>query len=214
MRRNPIDLSLYLVTDNTHSNLREFLNIVAQSIEGGVTVVQLRAKEASTRALIALGEALLAILRPLGIPLIINDRVDIAYAICADGVHLGQSDLNVATARAILGPQAIIGISVETLEHAILAQDEEIDYLAVGPLFPTLSKKDCGVLWRLEELNQVCALSRYPVIAIGGINETNIDSVMSSGVAGVAVISAIFRSPSPLNAAREFKKRIKQYATP
>lgn len=213
MRRNPTNLSLYLVTDNTHSNLKEFLNIVAQSIQGGVTVVQLRAKEASTRTLIALGEALLAILTPLGIPLIINDRVDIAHALSADGVHLGQSDLNVAAARAILGPKPIIGISVETLEQAILAQNEEIDYLAVGPIFPTLSKADCGTLWRLEELQHVCALSRYPVIGIGGIDETNVDRVISSGAAGIAVISAIFRSPSPLNAARELSKRIKQHAT-
>jgi thiamine-phosphate pyrophosphorylase len=214
MCRNSIDFSLYLVTENAHSNLEKFLNTIMQSIEGGVTVVQLRAKEASTQALITLGKALLAILIPLGIPLIINDRVDIAHAISANGVHLGQSDLNVAAARAILGPQAIIGISVETLEQAILAQDEEIDYLAVGPLFPTLSKKDCGALWRLEELQQVCTLSRYPVIAIGGINERNIDSVMSNGVAGIAVISAIFRAPSPLNAARKLKTRIEQHATP
>lgn len=208
MRRNCLDLTLYLVTD---MSIEDSFNRVRKAVEGGVTAVQLREKHAITRSVITIGQQLLALLRPLGVPLIINDRADIAHAVSADGVHLGQSDLSVRAARAILGDRAVIGLSVETIDQVIKAQDEEIDYLAISPLFQTSSKADCAHPWGLKELEKVCHLSRHPVIAIGGINETNVESVISKGVAGVAVMSAILNSPSPCHAAREIKKKINQF---
>ena len=131
--KHPIDLSLYLVTNRKTLELADFLDIIRASIDGGVRIVQLREKEASAREMITLGKELLSVLKPRGIPLIMNDRVDVAYAVGADGVHLGQSDLSVAEARAILGKQAIIGLSVETLDQAIAATEEEVDYLSGKP---------------------------------------------------------------------------------
>ena len=167
-----MNLSLYLVTDREGQNLENFFRIIRESIEGGVTVVQLREKEASARETIEIGRRLLAMLKPLGVPLIINDRVDVAHAIKADGVHLGQTDLGAADARAILGPGAIIGLSVETADQVTEAQD--VDYLAASPVFLSQTKTDCSKPWGLEGLRRVCALSRHPVVAIGGISAANV----------------------------------------
>lgn len=209
----PIDLSCYLVTDRGALNLEQFLKIIKKSILGGVTIVQLREKNLSAREMISIGQALCSLLRPLSIPLIINDRVDIAHLISADGVHLGQSDLKVREARAILGSQAIIGLSVATIEQVIEAQDEEVDYLAASPVFHTQTKADCSRPWGLEGLKQACSISRHPVIAIGGINETNVEKVMAHGAVGVAVVSAIFNAPCPQMAAMALKNRMKRDAS-
>lgn len=189
---------LYLVTDQRNLTEEQFLHIVQEAIKGGVKMVQLREKEASARTLMGLGKKLLAILRPQNIPLIINDRVDVAHALQADGVHLGQSDLPVAEARTILGPKALIGLSVETLEQ----NWEGADYLAASPIFATATKRDHAPPWGLDGLRQLCTVSQKPVFAIGGINETNIGEVRSAGAAGVAVVSAIFQAPCPQTAAR------------
>lgn len=196
-----IDLSLYLVTNRQGLELDEFFHIICLAIEGGVKIVQLREKEASAGEMIAIGKRLLSYLKPRGIPLMINDRVDVAHAVGADGVHLGQSDLRVADARAILGRNAIIGLSVESLEQALEANEEDVDYLAASPLFCTKTKTDCAEPWGLNGLQQLCDVSRYPVIAIGGINETNAKQIIECGAAGVAVVSAIFNAPCPTAAA-------------
>jgi thiamine-phosphate pyrophosphorylase len=148
------------------------------------------------------------LLKPLGIPLIINDRVDIAHAIGADGVHLGQSDLNVVEARAILGKKAIIGISIESLKQAEAAIEEDVNYLAASPIFPTKTKTDCGEPWGLDGLKQLCTISEYPVVAIGGINETNVKQVMDCGAAGVALVSAIFDSSCPQTSSQTMISRM------
>lgn len=211
MKRS-LDLSLYLVTDRGSHDLETFFNIILASIEGGIRVVQLREKDIPASEMIHIGKRLLSLLQPLGVPLIINDRVDVAHAIKADGVHLGQSDLKVAEARAILGEKAIIGLSVESLEQAKAAVDEEVDYLAASPLFYTKTKTDCAHPWGLEGLKRLCAISKCPVIAIGGINETNVRQVIESGAVGVAVVSAIFNSPCPRTAASILRNRMKGYA--
>lgn len=204
-----IDLSLYLVTHRSMLDLEVFFNIIHESVRGGVTVVQLREKEATAREMMVIGKRLQLLLKPLGIPLIINDRVDVAHAIGADGVHLGQSDLKVSDARAILGEHAIIGLSVESLEQANAAIHEDVDYLAASPLFYTLTKTDCAQPWGLEGLKQLCAISKIPVIAIGGINEKNARQVISCGAAGIAVVSEIFNAPCPKTSALHLIDRMK-----
>jgi thiamine-phosphate pyrophosphorylase len=201
--KRPIDLSLYLVTHRGVLALDDFFRIIRASIEGGVSIVQLREKEASTREMIEIGKRLLSMLNPLGIPLMINDRVDVAHAVNADGVHLGQSDLKVAEARAILGEQAIIGLSVESLEQALAAEEEDVDYLAASPLFQTKTKSDCTKPWGLDGLKQLCAISRHPIVAIGGIDETSVGAILECGAVGVAVVSAIFDAPCPKTAASQ-----------
>lgn len=207
--KRPIDLSLYLVTHRGVLPLEDFFRIIRASIEGGVKVVQLREKEASAREMITIGKNLLALLKPLGIPLIINDRVDVAHAVNADGVHLGQSDLNPAEARAILGKDAIIGLSVETLKQAIAAEEEDVDYLAASPVFHTKTKSDCRKPWELRGLKKLSSASRHPIIAIGAIDETNVKRVLESGASGVAIVSAIFNAPCPKTAAFKILTRMK-----
>lgn len=211
MKRS-IDLSLYLVTRRDSIGIEEFLTIIHAAVSGGATVIQLREKDTSAREIIDLGKRLILLLQPLGIPLIINDRVDIAHAVGADGVHLGQSDLNVAEARAILGKKAIIGISVESLQQAKTAIKEDVDYLAASPIFHTKTKTDCAAPWGLNGLKQLCITSGCPVVAIGGINEANVREVMLCGAAGVALVSAIFDSCCPKTAAQTIIRRIKGYA--
>lgn len=195
------DLSLYLVTNRRTLELEDFFNIIRASIDGGVRIVQLREKDASAREMITIGKKLLSVLKPLGIPLIINDRVDVAHAVGADGVHLGQSDLKVEEARAILGKKAIIGLSIESLEQATVAIEEDVDYLAASPIFHTKTKTDCAKPWGLDGLKQLCAISKHPVIAIGGIDETNVKQIIECGAAGVAVVSVIFNASCPKSAA-------------
>jgi len=209
--RSALKFSLYLVTRRGALGEREFLNLILAAIEGGVTVVQLREKNTPTQEIISLGKKLLWFLTPLQIPLIINDRVDIALAIKANGVHLGQSDLNIRQARKILGKEVIVGISVESLAQAKIALQEDVDYLAASPLFYTKTKINCTHPWGLHHLRQLCMISRKPVIAIGGINEKNVEQVMACGTAGVAIVSAIFDSSCPRTSAQNLIKRIKGY---
>jgi thiamine-phosphate pyrophosphorylase len=208
MRRS-INLSLILVTNRGTLPLEDFFKIIRASIDGGVRVIQLREKNTSAREMIIIGKSLLSFLKPLGIPLIINDRVDVAHAINADGVHLGQSDLTVAEARAILGEKAIIGFSVESLEQAMVAEKEDVDYLAASPIFHTITKSDCSEPWGLKGLKHLCSISRHPIIAIGAIDETNAKRVLECGAVGVAVVSAIFNAPCPKTAAFKILSRMK-----
>ena len=210
--KSPIDLSLYLVTNRGALALEDFFKIISLSIEGGVKIIQLREKETPAREMIAVGKRLRSLLKPLGIPLIINDRVDVAHAVNADGVHLGQSDLEVSEARAILGQRVIIGLSVETIEQAIAAADEDVDYLAASPVFHTKTKSDCDKPWGLHGLQYLCSISRHRIVAIGGIDETNVEKVLECGAEGVAVVSAIFNAQCPKAAAIKITNRMKKNA--
>lgn len=207
----PIDLSLYLVTHRGSLPLEAFFRIILQSIESGVKIVQLREKEASARELISIGKQLQELLKPFGIPLIVNDRVDVAYAIQANGIHLGQSDLSVAEARAILGEEAIIGLSVETIEQVKASSDQKVDYIAASPVFSSKTKTDCHKPWGLEGLKQICAISTHPIVAIGGVALTNVNDILDCGVSGVAVVSSIFNSSCPKTAAMNLSKRIRLF---
>lgn len=208
--QNALDLGLYLVTDRELCLGRPLPEVVAQAVAGGVNVVQLREKSASTRKFVELGRALLALLAPLGVPLVINDRLDVALAVGAQGAHLGQSDMPVAEARAILGPKALLGLSLETmaqLREAEALPPGLVDYYGLSPIFQTATKADAGPGWGLAGLGQaraeVDAGSRRPIVAIGGIEPGNAAGVLRCGANALAVVSAICSAPDPQAASRE-----------
>lgn len=198
-----VDLSLYLVTDRALVG-DALLEVVRAAVRGGVTAVQLRQKDLDTRAFLAEAHALKRLLTPLGVPLIINDRVDIALACGAEGVHLGQSDMPVADARSLL-PHAIIGLSVERM--ADVQANLPVDYLGVSPVFATPTKLDTKTPWGLDGLARLRASTRLPLVAIGGINAENAHSVREAGADGIAVVRAICAAPDPEAAARALAKR-------
>jgi thiamine-phosphate pyrophosphorylase len=198
-----LDLSVYLVTDRALSRPRGVDAVVRAAIEGGASVVQLRDPEAKTAALLDQARALLALLRPAGIPLIINDRIDVALAAGADGVHLGQLDMPVADARALLGSQRILGLSISTLAQLDRAQLQYVDYLGVGPIFPTQTKSDASAPIFPSGLAAIAALSDLPIVAIGGLNAGNALEAIRAGAQGVAVVSAICAAPDPRRATRD-----------
>lgn len=189
---------LYLVTDRDLSLGRPLMEVITQAVEGGVNVVQIREKNLGTRAFIEEALTIQGFLKAKGIPLLINDRVDVALAIEADGVHIGQSDMPYPLARKLLGPQAIIGLSVDTYDELLQAEDFDVDYLGIGPVFPTSTKTDHkGFFWGIEGLRWAREHSHHRLIAIGGINETNASDVAKTGVDGIAVVSALVSAPNP-----------------
>ena len=206
----PFDLSLYLVTDRPLSGGRDMAWIVREAAAGGVTMVQLREKECSTAEFIALARELKTALQPLGIPLIINDRVDVALAVDADGVHIGQSDMPYDVARRLLGPDKIIGLSVETMEEVIAANALDVDYIGISPVYATPTKTDTLAPFGLEGIEEVMRLSRHRCVAIGGMNRNTIGEVIARGVEGVAVVSAIVAAESPREASRELAAIIRR----
>ena len=200
---NPFDLSLYLVTDRPLSGGRDMAWIVREAAAGGVTMVQLREKECSTAEFIQLARELKAALAPLGIPLIINDRVDVALAVDADGVHIGQSDMPYATARKLLGSDKIIGLSVETMDEVVAANALDVDYIGISSVYATPTKTDTLTPFGLDGVDEVMRCSRHRCVAIGGMNRDTVGEVIAHGVEGVAVVSAIVAAPSPREAAAE-----------
>ena len=206
----PFDLSLYLVTDHPLSGGRDMAWIVREAAAGGVTMVQLREKECSTAKFIDLARELKRALSPLGIPLIINDRVDVALAVDADGVHIGQSDMPYDVARRLLGPDKIIGLSVETMEEVIAANALDVDYIGISPVYATPTKTDTLVPFGLEGIEEVMRLSRHRCVAIGGMNRDTIGEVIARGVEGVAVVSAIVAADSPREASEELSAIIRR----
>ena len=202
-------LRLYLVTDRHLAGQRDLADIVQSAVRGGVTMVQLREKDLSAREFIAEGRRLKEILRPAGVPLIINDRVDVALACGADGVHIGQSDMPCSEARRLLGPRAIIGLSVENMRQVAEANLLDVDYIGVSPVFSTPTKTDTAPPFGLEGLREACALSVHPAVAIGGVNASNASQLRRAGADGVAVVSAIVSSPDPCRAAGELKNLLK-----
>lgn len=199
------DLSVYLVTDRHLCGERGVLDTVHMSISGGASLVQLRDPEAAARELIEQARSLNALLRPLAIPLIVNDRVDVALAAGVAGVHLGQSDMSVRDARAILGPDAIIGLSVGGQDElAASAEDVELaDYVGVGPFAATGTKADAGAAIGVDGLRLVREAVSLPVVAIGGIGAHNARDAILTGADGVAVVSALCAAADPADAARE-----------
>lgn len=201
MAFNKNTLSLYLVTDRPLALGRDLLQVVSQAVRGGVTLVQLREKHATTREFVELGRALKQILGPTGVPLLINDRLDIAQAIDADGVHLGQSDMPYADARAILGPDKIIGVSIENDAQAAEAEGQDVDYIALSPVYLTDTKTDTSAALGLEGVRRISAATSHPVCAIGGMNARTAADVIRAGADGIAVVSAIMSAPDPEAAA-------------
>jgi thiamine-phosphate pyrophosphorylase len=184
-------LKLYLVTDRELSLGRSLEEVVSEAVKGGVTVVQLREKDASTGEFIELARRLMTLLKPLDIPLIINDRVDVALAVDADGVHIGQSDMSYEDARRLLGPDKIIGLSVENFKDIEAANALDVDYIGISPVYGTPTKTDTAEPFGLEGLCKAVQMSVHPTVAIGGMNASTIAEVMAAGTDGVAVVSAI-----------------------
>jgi thiamine-phosphate pyrophosphorylase len=203
MRDVEPDYSLYLVTDRSLSRGRSSVDVVSAAIKGGVSCVQLREKECSTREFIAEALALKTVLKRHGIPLLINDRVDVALAVGADGVHLGQSDMRIADARRILEPHMIVGISAESVADAIEAENEGADYIGISPVFATGTKTDTVPPLGLERVRLIRAEVDIPLVGIGGINVGNGATVILHGADGIAVVSAIVAADNPELAARE-----------
>lgn len=203
------DLRLYLVTDRPLSLGRDIDWIVEEAVKGGATMVQLREKDCSTREFIELAAKLKETLKPLGIPLLINDRIDVALAVDADGVHIGQSDMPYKTARALLGPDKIIGLSVENMEDIRVANELDVDYVGISPVYSTHTKTDTAAPFGLEGLREAVKLSIHPTVAIGGMNMKTAKDVMACGTDGIAVVSAIVSADSPCEAARNLLEVMK-----
>eukprot|EP00727_Mastigamoeba_balamuthi_P002947 m51a1_g1265 thiamine biosynthesis bifunctional protein (783) ;mRNA; r:66649-69068 len=203
-RKHAFDLSVYLVTDRPLCNGRDLEDVVMEAVKGGATMVQLREKDCGTSDFVELAVRLRRRLSPLGVPLVINDRVDVALASDADGVHIGQSDMPYALARSLLGPDKIIGLTVTSVEQAREADALDVDYIGIST-FPTQTKVLTNKPLGLEGIREITSLTRHPAVAIGGINADNAASVMRAGANGVAVVSAICSAPDPQQAARHLR---------
>ena len=195
------NLKLYLVTDRALAGGRDIENIVKSAVKGGVTMVQLREKDIATSDFVKIGNSLKKALEGSGVPFVINDRVDVALACDADGVHIGQSDMPYETARKLLGKDKIIGLSVENMQQVIDANALDVDYIGVSPVFSTPTKTDTAEPFGLEGLQKVAEISKHPIVAIGGINASNAADVMKAGADGIAVVSAIVAAQDPCEAA-------------
>ena len=205
-RRWPLAaLRLHLVTDAALCGPRGVEAVVAAAVRGGATCVQLREKQLDTRPFVERARALRALLAPLGVPLIINDRLDVALAVGADGVHVGQSDLPPEDVRRLM-PHALIGLSVENPEQVRAAADMPVDYLGVSPVFSTPSKQDTAPALGLEGLRAMRALTDLPLIAIGGIDLNNAAQVLAAGADGLAVVRALCAAPDPAAAAQALRQ--------
>lgn len=204
------DLSVYVITDRRLIGSRPLEEVVAAAIRGGASVIQLREKEATTREMIDLARRLLAVTRTAGVPLIINDRVDVALAVDADGVHLGVDDMPIALARRLLGPDKIVGGSPETVEQAIQMERDGADYLGVGDVFGTRTKPDAGPPIGPEGLRRVVEAVTIPVVGIGGIRAENAGEVIRAGAAGVAVVSAVMAAADPEAATRQLREAVER----
>lgn len=197
------DYALYLVTDRDLCLGRPLINIVRAAISGGVKMVQIREKHSNTRDFLELAKLLVQEIQSQGIPIIINDRVDIALASGAAGVHVGQSDMPVKDVRALLGPRAIIGLSVENEGQILKTEQEPVQYLGISPVFATSTKTDTAHAWGLEGLRKARSLTSLPLVAIGGINDTNAGEVLQAGANSLAVVSAICSATDPKMAAQK-----------
>jgi thiamine-phosphate pyrophosphorylase len=194
---------LYLVT-NDQQDLTTLTHVVKEAVAGGVTMVQVREKQGDIRAFIDTAFAVKAVLKGTGVALIINDRVDVALAVDAEGVHLGQSDMPAAMARRLIGPDKLLGLSIETEQQLQEAELLPIDYIGLSAIFATPTKTNIKKEWGIEGLAMAVKQSSFPTVAIGGINETNLGEIIATGVDGVALVSAICHADDPQQAARYF----------
>lgn len=208
------DWSLYLVTDRELAGGRSLVEVVRAAIAGGATLVQLREKEATTREMLELAQGLLAITRPLGIPLIINDRVDVALAVDAEGVHVGQDDMPASIVRRLIGPNKILGVTASDPEEAHQAVADGADYLGCNAVFYTPTKPDTGEPLGIEGLQDLVEAVSIPVVAIGGIKAENAGEVIRAGAAGVAVISTIMAAEDPQETARALRAAVEAARRP
>ncbi len=191
-----LDPTLYFITDSTNYTEEEFLFRVEQALKGGATLLQLREKEKSTREYIELAEKVHAITQKYNVPLIIDDRVDVALAIDAEGVHVGASDMPVAIARKLMGEDKIVGATAKTVPWAKETYEQGADYLGVGAIYPTTTKV-VTVLTSTETLDAITKAVPIPVNAIGGLNKDNLDILKGKGISGICVVSAIMKSDDP-----------------
>lgn len=200
---------LYLVTDRKMCGDRLLEDIVRRALEGGAVCVQLREKDVSTRFFVEEAQKIKILTVQFRVPLIINDRLDVALAVGADGVHIGQEDMPYGTARKLMGPKAVIGLSVETWDDVVKAQDLDVDYLGVSPVFETPTKTDTKGSWGLEGLVRIKSYSRHSLVAIGGLNASNAEDAIIAGADCIAVVSAVCAAPDPLRASRELNDIIR-----
>lgn len=205
------DSSLYFITDSTNYTEEEFLFRMEQALMGGVTLLQFREKDKSTREYIELAKKVHIIAKRYNVPLIIDDRVDVALAIDAEGVHVGANDMSVATARKLMGDDKIVGATAKTVPWAKEAYEQGADYLGVGAIYPTTTKVKT-VLTSTDTLRDICNAVSIPANAIGGLNKDNIDVLTGIPIAGICVVSAIMKADDPKQAAEELKERAKELA--
>jgi len=203
---------LYLVTDD-QQNLSTLIKVVEAAVAGGVTMVQVREKGDNIQSFINRAKAVKQVLQGTQVPLIINDRVDVALAVDADGVHLGQSDMPVKLARKLIGSEKLLGLSIENDQQLLEANNLPLDYIGLSAIFSTPTKTNIKKQWGIQGLEKAMQLSQFPIVAIGGINPTNLDHIIETGVDGVALVSAICHATSPQQAAADLLKQI-QAATP
>lgn len=209
MKCDKENLLLYAVTDRSWLNGQTLYEQVEQALEGGATFVQLREKELDEEHFLEEAREIKELCRKYNVPFVINDNVDIALAMDADGVHVGQSDMEAGDVRAKMGPEKIIGVSAQTVEQALLAQSHGADYLGVGAVFPTGSKADASEVSH-DTLREICEAVDIPVIAIGGIGKDNVKELSGSGICGIAVISAIFAQKDIKAATEELKEAVRE----
>ena len=203
------DLTLYAITDRHWLNGQTLKSQVEKALKGGATMIQIREKDLNEKDFLLETEELLALCRSYNVPFIVNDNVELAVKIGADGVHVGQSDMNARDVRALIGNDKILGVSTQTVEQALFAQECGADYLGVGAVFPTGSKDDAEVLDR-KTLMDICKAVSIPVVAIGGITKDNVRELKGTGIAGISVISAIFAQKDIQNATAELLKRTEE----
>ena len=202
-------LLLYAVTDRSWLNGRTLRSQVEEALHGGATFLQLREKNLDDAHFLEEARELQALCRERGVPFIVNDNVDVALAMGADGIHVGQHDMEAGDVRRLLGPDRILGVSAQTVEQALLAQERGADYLGVGAVFPTGSKDDADDV-SFEELRAICEAVTIPVVAIGGISLSNVKKLAGSGICGIAVISAIFAQKDIRLAAEQLRKETEE----
>ncbi|MFL5626808.1 MAG: thiamine phosphate synthase [Ktedonobacteraceae bacterium] len=212
LQQNPLlpRLRLHVLTDHQWARGRDIVTVATAALNGGATIIQLRNKVASTRVLIEEGQALRALTRERDALLIINDRIDVALAVEADGAHVGQEDMPAILARQLLGPERILGVSVANIEEAGAAVAAGADYLGVGPIFPSVGKADAGPATGLHLLTELAARYQTPLVAIGGITVENATEVMRAGAVGVAVITAIVYAEDIAGAAHQLCQAMKR----
>jgi len=203
------DTTLYFITDSTGFSEEDFLRRTEEALKGGASLLQLREKDKTTREYISLAEKVHTLTKKYNVPLIIDDRVDVALAMGAEGVHLGQSDMPINTARKILGDDFIIGATTKTVPQALEAYQQGADYLGVGAIYPTTTKVKT-VITSTETLGNICSAVPIPVNAIGGLNKDNIDILKGITIAGICVVSAIMKADDPKQATAELKARAKE----